>query len=438
MTYSQTASPTAAPGLRLRSAIRSGVLVVGGYVVVAAVGMVALRLYTELAPAAIFGKANLLLTMLPLGLQLFVAPFTNTQLRYHTEAQAHGTADAFTREALIWALRGAAGLAGLAFIACLLCGRFGGPELGVAVAVTTAAWIFAMTFRNVLLSRLQAERRRLSYSALTMFEAIMLAALTTAALRITATVESFLLGQVLAVVSLVILAVLTHRRLFPAQSTPSEQPTQFRQKAFTYGMPFAPLAVVGWLANLADRYVLGLQLGAAAVGQYVAPLSIASRAVILVNGALNDLFRPALFDAENRKQPASANKVFAFWIAVNISVGLAAVIVVAAAGELVVDVLLGPNYRAGAVRIMLWIASGYSVYGVTQVLETRLLSLGRSAQLVAPMAAGALANIAFSWLLISRHGILGAAQASCMSFVVQGLVTALFLRSALRQRRLSV
>jgi O-antigen/teichoic acid export membrane protein len=295
-----------------------------------------------------------------------------------------------------------------------------------------------MTFRNVLLSQLQAERRRLSYSALTMFEAVMLAALTAAALKINASVESFLAGQVLGIVALVILTVLTDRRLLPTQATPEAQRREFRQKAFTYGMPFAPLAVGGWLANLADRYVLGIQLGAAAVGQYVAPLSIASRALILVNGALNDLFRPALFDAENRKQLADANKVFASWVAVNIAVGIAAVVAVAVFGEWVADVFLAQSYRAGAVHIMLWIASGYSIYGLTQVLETRILSLGRSAQLVAPMAAGALANVAFSWLLVSRQGILGAAQASCMSFAVQSLVTALFLRSALRQRRLVI
>ena len=421
---------------RWRSVLRSSALVVGGYVAVAVVGMLALRLYTELAPAEIFGQANLLLTLLTLGLQIFVAPVTNTQLRYHTEAAASGKANAFTREALVWALRSAAALAILAGIGCLLCGRLGGPRLGVAIAMAAVGWVFAMTARNVLLSRLQAERRRLAYSALTVFEAIMLALLTAVALRFDATTASYLIGQLLAVLALVIAAARLGPWPGPARGAQVDQHTDFRRKALAYGVPFAPVAVVGWLANLADRYVLGLQLGAAAVGQYVAPLSIASRGMILANSALNDLFRPVLFDAENRRRPASAHRVFLSWIGVNIAVGVTAVTAVWALGDVVVELLLAKSYRDGATPVMMWIASGYAVYGLTQTLETRLLSLGRSAQLVAPMAAGALANIGFSELLVSRNGILGAAQASCLSFVVQGLVTALIVYSALRLRRL--
>ena len=421
---------------RWRSVLRSSALVLGGYVAVAVVGMLALRLYTELAPAEVFGQANLLLTALTLGLQIFVAPVTNTQLRYHTEAAAEGKANAFTREAGVWALRSAAVLAILASIACLLCGRLGGPTLSVTIALAVAGWVFAMAARNVLLSRLQAERRRLAYSALSVFEAVMLALLTAVALRIEASTASYLFGQVLAILALVIAAA----RLGPwpgvSRGAGIEAHTDFRQKALAYGVPFAPVAIVGWLANLADRYVLGLQLGAGAVGQYVAPLSIASRGMILANSALNDLFRPVLFDAENRRRAASAHKVFLSWIGVNIAVGMTAVTMVWAAGDFVVELLLAKGYRDGATSVMMWIASGYAVYGLTQVFETRLLSLGRSAQLVAPMACGALANIGLSELLVPRHGILGAAQASCLSFVVQGLVTALIVYSALRVRRL--
>ena len=163
--------------------------------------------------------------------------------------------------------------------------------------------------------------------------------------------------------------------------------------------------------------------------------SMPSRAMILASGALNDFFRPSLFDAENRKDPARANRVFLSWLAINIAVGCAATAFIALAGELVVSLLLGERYRDGAVVIMIWIAAGYAVYGMTQVLETRLLSLGRSGQLIAPMAAGAVANILFSIVLVSRYGIPGAAQASCLSFVVQSAVTALFLISALWRRR---
>lgn len=410
-----------------RSLVRSGTLVVGSSVAIALINVLALRLYTELAPPQTFGEFNLVLTALTLGTQLFVAPFTNTQLRYQTQAPAGEAADAFTREALHWSICSAGVLGVIAFCACLFCARLGGPRLGLAVAAASVAWVWATAVRNVFMGRLQAEQRRLAYGGLAVLEALTLVLTTVTALRIRVSTSSFLIGQVAAPVALVIVGSFLLPWTRFRRSAPQAQRTEFRQRALEYGLPFAPVAVGGWLSNLADRYVLGLMTGAAAVGQYVAPASIASRGMILLNGTLNDFFRPMLFDAENRGEPHRARSVFLSWIGVSAAVGGATVALVALAGSIVVRILLATDYRSGAVPIMVWIAVGYGIYGVTQVIETRLLSLGKSAQLIATMAAGALANIGLSVVLIPRYGTLGAARASCLSFLVQSLVTATLL-----------
>jgi O-antigen/teichoic acid export membrane protein len=418
---------------RWRSAIRQGGVIFAGYAAIALVGMGALRLYTELAPKAVFGEANLLLTALMLGMQIFVAPFTNTQLRYHTEAASHGQADVFTHEALVWALRGAAALGVLALIGCLIWGKMGRVTLGPEVALAALAWALAFSVRNVLMSRLQAEQRRMSYTALMVIEALAQAGLTIVALHIAATTGAFVLGQVFAAVTLIALIMRLARWPILKRRAAQVGSPGFLARAASYGPAFVPLALVGWLANLADRYSLALLLGAAAVGEYVAPLSIASRMMTMANGALNDLFRPTLFDAENRRDHARANQVFAVWLVISALVGAALVAAIILAGHLVIGLLLGRAYRSHAESIMIWVASGYAVYGLTQILETRMLSVGKSAWLIIPMAAGAVANVAFSILLIARHGITGAAQANCLSFLVQCMVTSVFLATALRR-----
>jgi O-antigen/teichoic acid export membrane protein len=80
---------------------------------------------------------------------------------------------------------------------------------------------------------------------------------------------------------------------------------------------------------------------------------------------------------------------------------------------------------------------GYGVFGINQIFETRLLSLGRSARLLPPMALGAAMNIAFSIVLVARNGIIGAAQATCASFLVQAVATGAILYAALRSVRLT-
>src|SRR5688572_6137631 len=86
-----------------------------GQVAVAAIGLVGVRVLTELAPPDVFGTANLLITLLMLIGNVCVAPVTNTQARYHSRYAAQGAAAAFTRTMIDFALRGALG-AGLAML----------------------------------------------------------------------------------------------------------------------------------------------------------------------------------------------------------------------------------------------------------------------------------------------------------------------------------
>lgn len=418
----------------MRSIIRSGSVLLGAQIFAALVGVGAMRLYTELAPPQVFGESNLILTMLGLAMQLFVAPFTASQLRYHSEAQVRNEGDRFSREALVWSLRSAVLLATTGGLAFAVYHSIWGGKVGNVAAIAASIWLIAMTVRNVLMNRLQAERRQVVYGSLLAVEAILLATLTGLALAFSASVGSFLIGQALAVAALG--ALIIARTPWPAaEVTRGHANAGFLGKVISYGAPFVPMALFSWVANLADRYAVAFLLGSAAAGEYVAPFAIASRGMALANVALNDLFRPMLFDAENRREEATVNYVFGRWIAVNLAISLAALLFIYFAGGLVAKILLAQEYRAQAVGVMLWVSMAYAVFGFTQILETRLLSLGRSARLLPSMVLGAIANIAFSFVLVSRNGILGAAQATCASFAVQSLSTALILHLALRHRK---
>jgi len=76
-----------------RQLIRTRVLILIGQVAVASLEITALRLYTNLAPPDVVGESNLILSAPALGLQLFVAGFTATLLRYCSEAEARGAGD---------------------------------------------------------------------------------------------------------------------------------------------------------------------------------------------------------------------------------------------------------------------------------------------------------------------------------------------------------
>lgn len=399
----------------------------GVYSVVAAIGVVSIRLFTDLAPPAVFGEANLLLTFLALTTTVSFQPFTNTQLRYHSAAVDEDKADAFTREALRWTALAGICVCILAIAAWIVLHAVHATRLGLPGLLGAMGIVFATAGRNVIYGRFQAERRNYAYGGLLMAEAAVIAGCTVFGLRASASIDGYVVGTAAGMVGAALLGfgltphvslrVLTHTGRAPG----------FLRRVMSYGLPFGPIGVLSWLANLADRYVLAALMGPAAVGRYVAPFSIASRGMSLVGSALGDLLRPALFASVNRGDAQESRSIFWGWLAVRVLAAVGGVIGLKLLGPLIARLLLAPAYRDGAVPIMIWIAAAYGVQGVIQTLETRLMSLDRTIWLILPLAIGGVSNLVFSLLLIPRYGVIGAAQATTASFTVQAAVTILVL-----------
>ena len=421
-----------------RSFLQTAAVVAVGNGAVALLGIVALRVYTELAPADVYGAANLILAALALGFQLLVHPVVATQLRYHTEAAQAGGGEELTRQSLHWALAASAAQAVLAAVGLAVWQVWGHGSVGAPLVLAVAASILVAAPRYVFLARLHAEQHMRAYMAMRVIEAALTVLATASALWLATRTEAFLWGQIVAILG-VLLGIWmvapwpTWQHLVPSGSEPPAA-SDFRDRLVGYGAPFVPMALLYWVANLADRYVLAGMLGTAAAGQYFAAFAIASSAFSIAIGTMGDLFRPKLFDAENAGEPDRAQRIFLAWLGTYAGISLCGLLAIWLLGPWIVALILAKSYRDGAVTIMLWVALGYAFNGFAVACENRMLSLGRSGRLLWPLAAGAAANVALSFLLVSWYGIVGAAKANCLSFGLQLLLTALFLYRLLQQR----
>lgn len=395
--------------------VRDGIWLAMGHAIVIASGLVSLRLYTELARPDVFGGANLILGALTLGMQSVLSPITQTQLRFHSAYREAGLAELYTRTIgrfasisvlILWILT-----AVTAFFWRLIADRS-------EVFVWLCLWILVSAYRAVLINRVQAERRQLRYAAWVATEAILAMLLTASALLIWPSVAGYVAGQVAAIG----LAVLCFSyRAFsdsdPKQGQPSdvrETNRSARRQIIDYGLPFFPFALLGWLSNLADRYVLASVLDAAAVGQYVAAFGIASRLPSLIGALMTDIFRPALFEAQNAGDTRRANRLLAVWLVALALLILALLAALSAFGHLIIALLLAPSYQAGAKIVIVWIAAGYGFAVFSQVLENYLLSLGRSRLLLWTKIFGAVPNLGMAITFIPMFGTLGAAYANAL------------------------
>ncbi len=417
-----------------RSWIGVSAIIVAGHIATALIGIAALRVLTELAPKEVFGNTSLVMTLLGLTQHFFVAPFTNTMLRYHTESGSREIQDTAAGQTLGWSLAGSA-VAAVLMCAGLAILRPSSLSLGIAGMAASAIWLVASAVKTVLVSRLQAEQRRVGYSAVLVLDAFFIAGMPALALLVEPSSDGYVAGQAAAAVATsLIVTIAVPWPVFRTLQRP-RLGTPFVHKVRGYGSAFIPLALLSFFSNLADRYVLAGILGPAVVGQYVGAFSIANRGMALGNTTLTDLFRPALFQAANDAHPEAARRLFTQWVSANIAMSLAALVTISLLGQLIASVLLAESYRDGAVGIMMWITLAYGINGLTQVIENRLLSLHAPRQLLLPLAVGALANLTGSLVLIRANGIVGAAQASCGSFAFQLVVTALLLHSTTREQR---
>lgn len=399
-------------------------MVMAGYAVVTVAGLIGIRVLTELAPAHVFGEANLWLGVVALWGSIFLTPFTSTQVKYHTEYRENGMAAAFTARILKWTVVVAFASGAIGVLAYGLLNWVTNDPVNLVLLFVALAILVANAIRNVRIGRLNAERRQGNYAGWLAGESVLVIAATAVCLWFYPSLVTFLTGQLTGIfLALLIFGGLLYPRDAPGETALSgREHKAIPERVRRYGLPFVPLSVLGWLSHQADRYVLAALAGPAAVGLYVAAFSLGSRPILMANGMLSDLLRPVLFEAENRNDKRKSRHIFLIWLASVIGIGLFGIVGYWILGQWVISVLLAEEYRSGAHAILMWVGAAYALYGLVLVFQNRILSFGESRRLIITETAGAAGNILFALLLVPQQGMLGAAEASAISFGIQLLL----------------
>lgn len=418
-----------------RRMVRDGMWITAGHATVILCGIVAIRIITELAPAAVFGGASLLLGMMTLAMGAGLSPLAQTQVRYHLQHLQAGDGGAYSRLIAGYAAVLAAFFS-VAVIAVLLIWPALRAGASIWIIGLIAPWALATAARAVLITPVQAERRMRRYAAWIATEAVLLMTCTAIALIFDPSIEAFIAGQTIAISS----ATLAFGRLPSKDGRQSaghaDMAREARAQIVRYGLPFLPFAVLGFAYSQGDRYVLAATLDTAAVGLYAAAFTIASRMAMMVGGIMTDVFRPALFEAESKGALDRGGQIFRIWIVAMLVAVAGLLIGILIFGDLIAVLFLAPDYRAGARDVMCLIALGYGVNMITQVVENRLLSFGVSSKLIWTKLAGGAANIALALVFIPLFGVIGAAIANGLGQVV--MLAAVILAWVLTPRGMAV
>ena len=414
--------------------IKEGGWVFFGQISVAIISLVGLRILTEIAPASILGGATLLLGVLTLLRNIFIAPIGNTQIRFHPEYVNKGYAKWFDVNIKGLYIKFIL-ISVLLFIVIFYIWSYLNSYALNFILLLILIFYYALdTIKSFKINRLSAERRQKYAAIWQVADSIFVNVFFITALLIVNNVESYLAGQTIGLlIGLVIFGFLFFPKI---ENKKNGEPDykDMKDKILHYGLPFIPLAIVSWISNLGDRYIIGNYLSLNEVGIYTAVYSIASRPFLMVGGILNGFFRPILFQKESKNDYVYAQNIFKVWVLVTLIIFSLGIILYYLGGYFLINLFLAKSYAKNVYSIFVIIGIAYAIFSLNQIVENRIFSFGSSSKILLPSLAAAMVNLASNYLLIPIYGLEGAGFSTLLTFLIQIIITSFILYNSTKKK----
>lgn len=196
------------------------------------------------------------------------------------------------------------------------------------------------------------------------------------------------------------------------------------RRAFALGLPMTLNAVAGYVLNAGDRILIQRQLDAAEVGRYQAAYTIGN-VVVLVLFAIGQSWTPRFAEvrdvhARMALHASSRNSLYRLLVPTVLGVVLAA----PAALRVLVPESFEPSTLSLVVAVIAVAAFPVAAGGAS---GRELITLRRGRAMAGATVTAAVLNVALNIVLLPVLGILGAAVATLISFVVQAGVKLVLL-----------
>lgn len=410
------------PGVSEARLLAEGLWVAAGHAIAAVAALIGVRLTTELVPAALFGAFVLLNGVLALLQGVLLQPLAQAALRYYPEYVSRGSAAVLRRHLVAvfarrwgWSLVvfGAVGSLDVVTLKCLSPVTW----LLLAGALGLEAW------RTIEIILRNAGCRQVSYGAFYAADAIARSAgVVVAAWALSASVESLLFGQCIG--GLTVLGGSSALREREVRTAEENTLSHVEADAIADGMSdfAAPLQwspILGWVSGLADRYIVGGMLGLGSAGVYAAACGLVSRPMLMIGAVTDATLRQRLYSAAAQHETGVVRWTLIIWLIANVAAsGLVALIVTMFSGA-IMDLLLAADYRRDAATLVPWVAAGYVLVLLDQVIGRLLYARGRTSAVVGVQAASAALAVLVASVAVWWNGLLGAAMAIPVYFGVQ-------------------
>ncbi|MEX0965812.1 MAG: oligosaccharide flippase family protein [Bacteroidia bacterium] len=196
---------------------------------------------------------------------------------------------------------------------------------------------------------------------------------------------------------------------------------------FIYGSPFIVSFALNFIVNSSDRFIIAYLLGNEEVGQYSAAYQFTWRSVSALLMIISTSSNPLILRAFDNKGMKSANIELRNTGLLIALIGIPSCLGIIALRENISYVFIGSAFKNDAIELIPWIAVAALIYAFKSFYVDTGFQIAKKTHLqIWPSLLAAIVNIILNFWLIPVYGILGAAIATLVAFVV-GLLSSAVL-----------
>ena len=389
------------------------------------VGFFAIAAYTRLLNTEQYGQYILTITTISLVSSAAFSWLNQSGLRYFEEYNKKGLLVRFTSTAFI-SLFGS--ILVILFIwggVTMLLKKAWHPDLiritQIAGIVLAAQVIYMFV---LMLLRAGAGRKTSQYALYTVINSLGTFLLAVCLIRFVGLgVEGILLAMIILLgsISLIELIQLVGKNLIRTSCYSIDLLKRFA----SYGIPMIGVSMGALFVSVSDRYMIQYIMGTKAVGIYSAGYDLAQKAIQGMSTILILAAFPIIFRTFAQKGVKETGIVIGRLMAIYLTAIVPAVFGVVIVSKDMVGVCLGESFRHSHI-IMPWVATGVFCDGLGLYCSASYKLKEKTNLLFYVWAIAATVNIILNIICIPRFGMVGAAYATLVAFLVYLSITWIF------------
>jgi O-antigen/teichoic acid export membrane protein len=186
------------------------------------------------------------------------------------------------------------------------------------------------------------------------------------------------------------------------------------KEMLSFGLPLVPVGLAAWIMTMADRYFLQFLSNPTELGLYSLGYKFGFIVQGLIVGPFSLAWPPFLLSIAKEKE---AKEVYSSVLTYFLLVGMAVALVLSVLSQEILIVITTPPFY-GAYKVIPLIGLSYILYGCYFVFHAGIWLEKKTKYLALIVGVGAAVNLGLNYLLIPSYGMMGAAVATVISYLL--------------------